>query len=69
MSQIIYIDADRTGYSTGQVSSTMTIGELVNYLEQFDEDAKVYLRHDNGYTYGGITERSFEEEEEEGDEE
>ena len=54
MSSIIYIDADRTGYSTGQVSSTMTIGELVNYLEQFDEDAKVYLRHDNGYTYGGI---------------
>ena len=27
------------------------------------------LRHDNGYTYGGITERSFEEEEEQGNEE
>ena len=69
MSSIIYIDADRSGYAPEQVSNTMTIGELMNYLEQFDEDAKVYLRHDNGYTYGGITERSFEEDTKEGDDE
>lgn len=69
MSQIIYIDADRTGYSTNQVKSTMTVGELINYLEQFDEEAKIYLRHDNGYTYGGITYNSFDEDTREGDDE
>ena len=39
----------------------MTVGELIDYLEQFDEDAQVYLRHDGGYTYGGITWTDFEE--------
>jgi hypothetical protein len=41
----------------------MTVGELIEYLEQFDEDTKVYLSNDNGYTYGSITESSFEESE------
>ena len=39
----------------------MTVGELIAYLEQFDEDAQVYLKHDGGYTYGGITEWCFED--------
>ena len=47
----------------------MTVGELINYLEQFDDDAKIYLRHDNGYTYGGITYSSFDEDTKEGDDE
>ena len=33
---------------------TMTVGELREALEEFDDDAKVILSHDNGYTYGGI---------------
>lgn len=40
----------------------MTVAELMEYLEQFDEDAEVYLKNDNGYTYGSITTSSFEEE-------
>lgn len=39
----------------------MTVGELMAYLEQFDEDAPVYLINDRGYTFGSITESSFEE--------
>jgi hypothetical protein len=31
------------------------------YLELFDEDAPIYLKNDNGYTYGSIDEMSFEE--------
>ena len=27
----------------------------------FDEDAKIYTSHDNGYTFGGIHEEDFEE--------
>ena len=39
----------------------MTVRDLIDYLEQFDEEAQVYLRHDGGYTYGGITPYCFEE--------
>ena len=37
----------------------------------FDEDLPVYLRNDNGYTYGNITERTIipSEDLEEGDDE
>lgn len=53
--QVVIIEADREGYSFEQIRSTMTVGELIEALEQFDEDAQVFLSHDNGYTYGGIT--------------
>lgn len=42
----------------------MTVGEMINFLGDFDEDQKIYLSHDNGYTYGSITERDFEQDSE-----
>ena len=68
MKEIVYISANREGYGIDQVRHTMTVGELIAYLEQFDEDAQVYLRHDGGYTYGGITWTDFEENYEDGSE-
>jgi len=62
MKQNLFINANRTGYSVNQISRTMTVRELIAYLEQFEEDTPVYLKHDNGYTYGGITENDFEDE-------
>ena len=59
MKQVLYIDAQREGYDIGQIHSTMTVSELISYLEQFDENTPVYLRHDGGYTYGGINWNSF----------
>ena len=57
----LFINANRTCYSPDQISSTMTVGELIEYLEQFDDATPVYLKHDGGYTYGGIHERNFED--------
>lgn len=51
----------REGYGIDQVRETMTVGELMNFLAQYDEDTPVFLSFDNGYTYGGITEQRFEE--------
>lgn len=51
----------REGYGIDQVRRTMTVGELIAFLEDYDEDTPVYLSFDNGYTYGGITESRFEE--------
>ena len=55
----LFIEAGRTGYSPDQVKNTTTIRELIELLEDmaycYGEDAKVYLAHDRGYTFGGIT--------------
>lgn len=60
----------REGYGIDQIEDTMTVGELIDFLSQYDEDTPVYLDFDNGYTYGGICERRFYEdyEEDENDE-
>lgn len=55
----LFLDAHREGYTPSQVFSTMTVGQLIALLGDYDEDTPVYLRHDNGYTYGGITEDCF----------
>lgn len=63
----IVINARREAYGIDDIRETMTVGDLVHYLmENFDEDQPIYLSHDNGYTYGGITEERISEE---GDEE
>ena len=59
----VIIEVHRHGYDTDQVRDTMTVGELMEILEQFELDAPVYTSHDNGYTFGGINEWDFEEEE------
>ena len=70
---VVFIEAERTGYEPEQVYETMTVGELVRAFEHIaynhGEDCKVYLRHDRGYTYGGITDWCIEVNEEYGDEE
>lgn len=57
----IFLNTRRNGYEVGQCGRTMTVGELIEYLEQFDEETEVFLKHDGGYTYGSIDERDFEE--------
>jgi len=51
----------REGYAIDQIVRTMTAGQLISMLEDYDEDTPVYLSFDNGYTYGGIVESRFEE--------
>lgn len=67
----IYIEGKRNGYGIDQCGQTLTVGELIEILEQYDYGRPIFLRNDNGYTYGSITERDitpaeeFEEDEEE----
>ena len=61
MASIITIDGRREGYAPDQIKRTMTVGELIDYLSQFDEDCPVMLDNDNGYTYGSIDWNSFGE--------
>lgn len=57
----LMFNTKREGYGIDQIRRTMTVGELIDFLGQYDEDTPVYLSFDNGYTYGGITESRFEE--------
>lgn len=57
----IIIEGTRDGYGIDQVeNNTITVGELINYLSEFDEDTKVIIGNDwqRGYyyTYGYINE-------------
>ena len=55
----LYINTNHTGYRPEQCGRTMTVGDLIDFLGEFDEDRRVYLRNDNGYTYGILDEREF----------
>lgn len=57
MKNVVYIAAMREGYEIDQIPHTMTVGELIDCLSEFPEDAQIFLSHDRGYTYGGITEQ------------
>lgn len=62
----VYIEGRREGYGTDQITRTLTVRELIDFLEKnYEDDDKIYLKNDNGYTYGSITETSFETEEDE----
>lgn len=64
----LIIETFREGYGIDQVKKTMTAAELISLLEDFDDDTRIYLSVDNGYTCGGITEGRIEEREEKDDE-
>ena len=51
----LFIEGNRNGYTPEQCGRTLTVKELIEILEQYDEDSPVYIRNDKGYTYGHIT--------------
>ena len=55
MNKKILIEANRNGYSTDQCGKTITAGELIGILTDYDENTPVYISNDNGYTYGNIS--------------
>ena len=62
--QVIIIEAKREGYSIEQAENereAITVGELMQMLEGFDEGTKVYISNDRGYTYGSVTEYRIRE--------
>lgn len=50
----IFIETRHNGYNTEQCGSTLTVKELIEILEDFNEDSPIYFSNDGGYTYGSI---------------
>ena len=67
MAKYLFIEGNRDGYTPKQCYETLTVGELISILENYDEDLKVYLRNDDGYTYGSISYRDLSTNEELGE--
>lgn len=61
--KVLTMNTRRNGYSVDQCGRTLTVGELIAYLEQWDEDTKVFYSNDNGYTYGSINFNDIDEKE------
>ena len=53
----VTIEANRNGYTIEQIvrKGTMTVKDLIDYLQDFDEDMPVVISNDNGYTYGTLS--------------
>ena len=60
--EALFINADNNGYEPSQCGRTITVGELIDLLSDFDEDMPIYLKFDNGYSYGSIRYDDFMEE-------
>jgi hypothetical protein len=60
----LFINANKSGYNVDQCGRTLTVGELIEMLSEFNEDTPVYIQNDRGYTYGHIREEDIIETEE-----
>ena len=75
MKNNLILNTKRQGYGTDQGGETLTVGELIELLQDYDEDMKVYFGNDYRgsywYTYGSITEDDlcFESDESDDDDE
>ena len=62
MKRVITIKTNRSYYDIEDATNeAITIGELIDILKYYDEDDKVILSNDNGYTYGYINDDAVRE--------
>ena len=59
---MVIIDSYRDCYSPEEAEQdSITVGELIEKLNEFNPNEKVILSQDRGYTYGYIKTRRIEE--------
>lgn len=56
----LFINAIKEGYSTNQCRKTMTVGELIELLQNYEPETEIFIKNDGGYTYGSIEEDRIE---------
>ena len=54
MKRIVF-EVFREAYGVDDVRNQVTVGDLIAFLKQYDDTDEVLFSHDNGYTYGGIS--------------
>ena len=56
----LYLNTKRDGYEIEDCDPTVTVAQLISILEGYPGDAPVYLRNDNGYTFGSVDPDDFD---------
>lgn len=60
MRRAVVFEAPRDGYAIDQVANgAMTVGELREILDDYDDETLVILSHVRGYTYGSINQQEY----------
>lgn len=60
--KVVEIKTSRDSYSRRYViDPSLTVGELIEILNQYDDDTKVIFNNDNGYTFGFLREEDIYE--------
>lgn len=58
----LIVETERYAYAPEACAeSTMTVGELMSLLQDYNEDTPVILSNDNGYTFGRLMQDSISE--------
>lgn len=59
LSQKIIIEVEAEGYAPEQINDTMTVGDLLEYLEDCNPGQKIYFSFNNHYSFGGLREEKI----------
>lgn len=62
MKKVLLLNTKRNGYSVSQCGKSITVAELRNFLNNFEDNMPIYFSNDNGYTYGSINSYNFHDE-------
>lgn len=54
MDKMVFIKTKAECYSPEYCTESITVGELIEKLQEYDENLKICFDNDNGYTYGSI---------------
>lgn len=62
MVNIVMFNTSRDSYDIRECADcSITVGELISELRNYDEDDKIVFSNDNGYTYGYIRRESLDD--------
>lgn len=61
MKNVLFFETERYAYAAEECTNTMTVGELIGFLEMYNDDTLIMFSNDNGYTYGRLRESDISE--------
>lgn len=63
MKKVLFFETEAHAYAPEDCTNTMTVGELLYFLDQYEDDTLIMFSNDNGYTYGRVFESDIREDE------
>ena len=59
MKSAVVFEVTREAYGIEDVRRPLTVRQVINALEEFDDDTLFIISNDEGYTYGKLTDQSY----------